>query len=219
MTNKPIKRYSLAQQVADQLEKRIASGAYPVGEKIPTETELTEIFDVSRNTLREAVQSLTSAGILEVRQGNGTYVRATNRFYAHMKREYDKVSLENIVEVRNALEITIAQLAAQRRSQEDLEIIYKYLLQRQQQDATITKENTQADINFHMAIAEACHNNILINIYSSIYSYLEDHITTRQKDTCMEPLQIDQLHEELYQAIDQQNGNLAMLCVQNILKI
>ncbi len=67
MTTNQIKRYSLSQQVADQLESRIADGVYAVGEKIPTETELAEMFDVSRNTLREVIQCLTSVGILEVR--------------------------------------------------------------------------------------------------------------------------------------------------------
>ena len=218
MSTKQIKRYSLSQQVADQLETRIAKGVYAIGEKIPTETELTEMFDVSRNTLREAIQSLTSVGILEVRQGDGTYVRATNRFNAHMKKEYEKVSLENILEVRNALEITIAQLAAKRRTEADLCSIHEALLQRQQNVNTV-RENTQADINFHMAIAEACHNAILLNLYVSIFSYLESHITKRQAATELEPSVIDQLHEELYKAIVIQDGDKALTCVENILKI
>ncbi len=126
--------------------------------------------------------------------------------------------MENILEVRNALEITIAQLAAKCRTEEDLTAIRQALFQRQQNLSPI-RENTQADVNFHMAIAQACHNGILLNLYLSISSYLEDHISKRQKATTMEPLQIDQLHEELYQSIVQQNDHQALLCVQNILKI
>ena len=218
MNTKQIKRYSLSQQVADQLETQIANGVYSVGEKIPTETELSEMYDVSRNTLREAIQSLTSVGILEVRQGNGTYVRATNRFHAHMKKEYEKVSFENILEVRNALEITIAQLAAKRRTEEDLADIHKELLLRQHNSASSNKKN-ESDINFHLAIAKACHNDILINMYISVSSYLEDHISKRQAATILKPEHIDKLHGDLYQAIAAQDEEWAHTCVQNILKI
>ena len=75
MKNNSVKRYPLSRQVSDKLEQMIEKGEYHVGEKIHTEIELMDIFQVSRNTIREAIQSLTSAGVLEVRQGDGTYVR------------------------------------------------------------------------------------------------------------------------------------------------
>ena len=218
MCKKNITRYSLSKQVADELEKMISQGVYPVGSKIPTEPELTQMFSVSRNTLREAIQSLTSAGILTVKQGDGTYVRSNNRFYAQMSLEYDQVSLENILEVRNALEITIAHLAAQRRTTEDLQTIQQCLTLRQKLRET-QKENTHADISFHMAISKSCHNKILQDLYSSISTYLESHIAQRQAATHLNPQQIDELHEKLFLAIQAQNPSEAIICAQNILKI
>lgn len=218
MIEKHVKRYSLSKQVADQLEKMIEDGVYAVGEKIPTEPELTEMFSVSRNTLREAVQSLTAAGILVVKQGDGTYVRSNNRFHARMSLEYEQVSPEDILEARNALEITIAQLAAQRRTEDDLQRIEQTLHQRQMQAET-ERENTQADMQFHLAVSQACHNQILMNLYTSVSTYTESHIAERQASTALSISEIDSLHEKLFAAIRDQKPEHARICAQNILNI
>ena len=218
MIEKRVKRYSLSRQVADQLEKMIVDGTYPVGEKIPTEPELTEMFSVSRNTLREAIQSLTAAGILVVKQGDGTYVRSNNRFHAHMSMEYEQVSPENILEARNALEVTIASLTARRRTEEDLKEIEAALALRRNMTES-EKENTRIDLQFHLAIAEACHNKILNDLYHSVSTYMESHIAERQAKTSLDPAEIDAMHEQLFLAIRDQNAEEAGACAQNILKI
>lgn len=218
MIEKHVKRYSLSKQVADQLEKMIEDGVYAVGEKIPTEPELTEMFSVSRNTLREAVQSLTAAGILVVKQGDGTYVRSNNRFHARMSMEYEQVSLEDILEARNALEVTIAQLAAQRRTAEDLSEM-EHALHLRQKQSKIKKENTQADMQFHLTVSKACHNQILMDLYSSVSAYTESHIAERQATTTLNTAEIDALHEKLFVAIRDQKPEDARICAQNILNI
>lgn len=218
MIEKHVKRYSLSRQVADQLEKMIVEGVWAVGDKIPTEPELTEMFGVSRNTLREAVQSLTAAGILLVKQGDGTYVQSNNRFHANMNRKYEQVSHEDILEARNALEITIAYLASQRRTAQDVEDI-RQALELRQHMMQKAKENTKADIQFHQAIAQACHNSILIDLYGSVSTYMEGHIAERQAKTDMDQGQIDKLHEDLYESICKMDPEAARVCAQNILKI
>ena len=67
-------RPTLVRQVIDQLREQVASGAWPVGGRIPTEPQLVEALGVGRNTVREAVRALVHAGVLECRQGSGTYV-------------------------------------------------------------------------------------------------------------------------------------------------
>ena len=216
MNERYVKRYSLAQQVADQLQKMIEDGVWEVGEKIPTEPELTEMFAVSRNTLREAVRCLTSEGILAVKQGDGTYVRANNGFHARMSMAYDQVSLSNIREARNMLEVTVARLAARRRQEEDIRELRRTLAQRRENEAG---EDTKADVQFHMAIAKAAHNQILEELYGSLASYLENHIASRTAETTLNYGEIDALHEELFHAILQQDEDQAARCAQNILKI
>ena len=217
MSNKIIKRDSLSKQVSDKLEALIENGTYHVGDRFPTEPELMEMFEVSRNTVREAVQSLTWAGLLEVKQGDGTYVRSTNRFYANMKQRYSSISLHDIKETRNCLEATIARLSAQRRNQEDIERIRRALHQRKILTSDV-KEDTKADLNFHMAIAEASHNAILIDVYKSISTYLESQIAERL--VAPYPIQeVDLLHEVLYEAIRDGNPDQAESAAQRIVNI
>ena len=218
MNTKSVKRYPLSKQVADKLEDMIEKGEFAVGDKINTEIELMEIFSVSRNTIREAIQSLTSAGVLEVRQGDGTYVRSSNRFNANMSMKYAKESLADINEARKCFEITIARLASLRRTDEDLFAIKAALVKRSELREDL-KENTKADIEFHMEIAKACHNRILIDLYESISTFLENHIAEKAAVTHLENTEIDRLHEELYLAIRNEDPEMAGTCAVNILNI
>ena len=218
MNQRIIKRDSLSKQISDKLEHMIESEEFVVGQRIPTEPELMEMFQVSRNTIREAIQSLTGAGILEIKQGDGTYVRAPNRFCANMKKKYAQVSVEDIRETRNCLEVTIAGLAAIRREPEDIERIREALSRREELKTDI-KENTKADIEFHMCIAEACHNDILIDIYRSIFDYLESHIAERNIDSPLSDEEIDLLHEKLFEAVLDGDKNRASTAASRILEI
>lgn len=218
MIDKTVKRYPLSKQVADKLELMIENSEYTIGEKIHTETELMDIFGVSRNTLREAIQSLVSVGILEVKQGDGTYVKSNNRFNASMSVKYTKTSIADIKETREFLEATISYLAAQRRTEKDVECIFNALFQRKKLSGE-EKENTLADMEFHFAIADACNNEILIDLYKSISKHLESHIYERQQETMMDNIQIDLLHENLYLAIKNQERDNAAQCARDILNI
>src|ERR671938_308515 len=80
------RRAGLIEQVIEQLREQITSGQWPVGSRIPTETELSQLTATSRNTVREAVQSLVHAGVLERRQGSGTYVRASSELAGAVSR-------------------------------------------------------------------------------------------------------------------------------------
>ena len=218
METSGIKRYSLSQQVVDKLEQLISSGHFKVGEKINSESELMAMFNVSRNTLREAIHALTVAGVLEVKQGDGTYVRSSNRFYANMKKEYDTVSLEDIKETRNALEITMANLAAKNATAEDIKEIEEALNNRRMLQGS-ARENTKTDMEFHLRIARASHNKVLIDLYMSIYIYLENLIIVRQTETVLDSERIDELHEKLFQAIKAKNRGQASTCAEDILNI
>ena len=210
-----IKRDSLSKQISDQLEQMIEHGEFKIGEKIPTETDLMDLFQVSRNTIREAIRALTWSGILEVRQGDGTYVKASNGFCANMKKKYEQVSLEDIREARNCIEVTIAHLAAVRRDESDLENILEKLKNRNELKEN-AKENTLADIAFHKSIAQASHNVIMIDLYDSISDYLENNIIEKSISSKISDEEIDCLHEELYKAIKEKNTSKAVVAAKNI---
>ena len=218
MIEKNIKRYSLSRQVADQLEQQIENDVYKIDHKIPTEVELMEIFKVSRNTIREAIQSLVSAGILEVLQGDGTYVRANNRLDATMGMMLKGVKYDEINETRKTLEVSICYYASLRRTNKDLDAIYKALLERQKLTED-EKENTILDIKFHMEIAKASHNQVLVDLYKSLYSFLILNIQKHKNKTNLSQEEIDEYHVSLYQAIKNQEPEKARDFSRKILSI
>src|SRR3982751_587634 len=113
------RRAGLIEQVIEQLRAQITSAPWAVGERIPTETELSQLTATSRNTVREAVQSLVHAGLLERRQGSGTYVLASSELAGAVSRRVALASNRDVLEVRRALEVGAARLAAARRTDED----------------------------------------------------------------------------------------------------
>ena len=211
-----IKKYSLSKQLADTIEEKIENGTYPVGTKIPTEAELIEKYKVSRNTVREAIRHLVDIGLVIIRQGDGTYVRAANRYSANLLIKCDELTPEEIKEARNTLEVTIASLAAKRRTAEDLENLKK-AFERRTNSKSMSKENTIADAKFHLEIARASHNNLLFDLYNSLFEVLISHIEKVQQIICYNDVEIDKLHEDLYKAIVEGNQEAASKAALKIL--
>lgn len=212
-------KYSLTKQVADEIEKRIKDEIYLVGTKIPTEPELIEQFGVSRNTIREAMQALTNAGLLESRQGSGTYVIAKERFQVDFFNLLGKTNHDEIFEVRNLLEEHIVISACKNRTDEDLINISNKLKERNESTEK-TRENTCLDMDFHIAIAGATHNSILLNIYKYLSQYFIEFIIDKltiidEKDNIL----IDNLHNELFHAIKEKNTENAKIIITKILNL
>ena len=92
-------------EVTERLSERIRAGDWPVGARIPTEPQLVEAFGVGRNTVREAVRALVHAGVLERRQGSGTYVVSTDELAGAVARKIGAVEVAHTVEVRRAFEV------------------------------------------------------------------------------------------------------------------
>ena len=214
---KPIKQ-SLPKQISIQIEKAIKDGIFKVGEKIPSEPELVKSFEVSRNTIREAIQSLIQAGVLESRQGNGTYVLTNDRFEANILTRLSSSKISEVHEVRISLEKEIVKLAALRRTQEDLINIKKALDEKNSIKDNI-QENSKADLEFHLCIAKACHNSIFYDLYKSISQYICTSIQERLELTFMEEENISALHTDLYEAIFSQDTKKAQEIINKILEI
>ncbi|GIH29239.1 GntR family transcriptional regulator [Acrocarpospora phusangensis] len=177
MSLRTAQRASLVDQVIDQLKEQITSGSWQLHGKIPTETVLAEQLGVGRNTVREAVRALTHAGLLDCRQGDGTYVRATSELSGAMARRLRAAEQLEILEVRRALEVEAARLAATRRTDADIVAMEKALARREQAwsggdpDAFV-----EADLAFHVAIVQATHNRVLIDLYADFSAALRTSI-------------------------------------------
>ncbi|MEH7253297.1 GntR family transcriptional regulator, partial [Neobacillus niacini] len=117
---KKLEKKSLVEQVYSQMKLMIKNGDWPIGSRIPVEVELINKFGISRNTLREAVRALAQIGLLETKQGDGTFVKSTSELNAILHKRIQNSSITEIMEVRHALERQAASLACLRRTEVDL---------------------------------------------------------------------------------------------------
>jgi len=205
------KRISLTEQVVRQIQARIESGEWPVGMRIPPEPELVKQLGVSRNTIREAVRALGHAGLLEARQGDGTYVCTASDLKAAMGRRLQRSPIEDTLEVRHCLEREAARLAAIRRSEGDKERLLRCLEQRSVTMAGPDKEAAvQADMELHKAVMEATHNALLIDIYANMTDALRISIDrTLLSDLALYD-EYDTSHRKLVEAIVQGDADAAV---------
>jgi len=210
-----IQRKTLAQKVADRLIEGIIDNEYPVGEKLPTEPELMKIYGVGRSSIREAIKILSIKGVLNVHQGIGTFV-VSKSIQVSLESQMDKAQIEDVQEVRSLLDSRIAAKAATNHNEEQLKNIKIYLDLRN----TLAQENKmlecyQADINFHIAIAEACGNILLKEIYKVASSHILKSFESRHNDT--ESFKISQdIHHRLYLAIENKDAKNAASIAQKI---
>ncbi|MGL4509935.1 FadR/GntR family transcriptional regulator [Cetobacterium sp.] len=208
---------SLPKQVSQAIEELILNDTYKIGDKIPTEPELMEMFKVSRNSVREAIQSLIQAGLLEAKQGKGTFVIAKKRLEVELINSLIKVDNKDISEVRNFLEENIVVLAIKHATEEDLDRI-EFSLKNRNNNLDEVKENTEADINFHMSIAQATHNVLLIDLYQYISKYFVTYIASKiEKKESVE--EIDKLHKELFLSIKNRDEISAKEIVKKIVSL
>ena len=171
------RRLSLVEQVIKQMEKMIESHQWAVGEKIPAEPDLMELFDVSRNTLREGIRSLVHAGLLETRQGIGTTVKSASSFQVAVANQISKSDILETLEVRLALEKEAAHLAAKRRTVFDLVEIEQALENcHQARELNDYQRFVKQDLLFHKTIVKAAHNQMLLAIYESLTDALQGSI-------------------------------------------
>lgn len=171
------RRTPLSDQVIAQLRTQITSGEWPVGSRIPTEVELVEQLGVARNTVREAVRALAHNGLLDIRQGSGTYVLATSELAGVMHRRFAEADPARVAELREALEASAAGLAARRRTGRDLELLDVALERREGAWRSGDPESfVQADAAFHQAVVAAAHNEVLAALYADLGEVLRAHL-------------------------------------------
>ncbi|HWJ84575.1 MAG TPA: FCD domain-containing protein [Cellulomonas sp.] len=171
------RRTGLIDSTVSQLRDRIASGQWPVGARIPPEPALVELLGVGRNTVREAVQSLVHAGLLERRQGSGTYVLSTSELAASMGRQIADARQRDVVEVRRALEMEAARLAARRRNATDVATL---LDERDSRAAAYVAADLDAmvdtDLALHRTIVRTAGNPVLLSLYENLIDAIGENI-------------------------------------------
>lgn len=159
-------RRSLVDGAIEALRARLAAGTWPVGTRIPPEPALMRALGVSRNTVREAVRAMVHAGLLETRQGDGTYVRASVD-PTGLLRGIARATLRDHLEVRCLLEVEAARLAARNRSEDDLARLAAALAARgERRRGEPLEDFIERDLAFHHAVVRASGNAALIGLYA-----------------------------------------------------
>jgi len=207
MTYAKIKQPKLADMIESRLESMILDGSLELGEKLPSERELAIQFDVSRPSLREAIQRLESKGLLMRRQGGGTYVKEELReqltdplfelLNTHPESQYD------LLEFRYALEGVSAYYAALRGTSADFEKIKSSFaaIEQSRQALDIEKE-IQHVAQFYLSVIEASHNVVFLHLARGIQPLLEKNIADNVQQLYAYPEVAEKIHQHRLQLLD-----------------
>ncbi|MGI6031284.1 MAG: FadR/GntR family transcriptional regulator [Eubacteriales bacterium] len=177
MPIKSIKKASVSDQIFDQMLSMISAGEWKCGEKILSENELAAMFQVSRNSVRAALQKLSALGLLESRQGEGTFVSnesASNIYFNSLLPSlmWGNFELQEILEFRKIIEIETVKLAAQRATPEEIqelqELEDRMRREVQENQPYDKKKFARDDMYFHETIARCARNSVLNRVYSIV---------------------------------------------------
>lgn len=175
MTIRPIKPKRVSSLVFEQIRELIYKGTFKPGQQIPPERELAVSMEVSRTSVRNALDKLIKLGLLWQIQGQGTFVGSPENRYGNplaAAMATDEATFFDLLEVRMGLECNAARLAAQRATESDLRAMQKSLEEMADDLANTNMISTSADTSFHMAVTFSTKNPVLIHLTRNFYDFL-----------------------------------------------
>lgn len=211
-----IRTAKVADVVFNQMKECIASGTWKAGEKIPSEADLSDVFGVSRVSVRNAIQRLVGMGLLTIKRGDGTYVSTVGAAdYAETLLPIlmiDRPDLLSILEFRQLVEPALVSLVVNRCSHEDIEFLRSTL--EEMREASMEndyKRFSENDLAFHMHIATATGNDLvekIFHIVNDVLSYGMDNVVSivGLADGLF-------YHEKIIEAIEKKDAELASKCM------
>jgi GntR family transcriptional regulator, transcriptional repressor for pyruvate dehydrogenase complex len=215
---KRVARRRLADEVIEQIQEWISLGQLKPGDRLPVEDALTQQLGVSRTTLREGVSVLARAGVLDVRQGDGTYVGEPLPPSEPLNRRLKRAAALDTYEVRRVIELETARLAAERRSEKDVITMRRHLAARDAaRSAGDLDAFVEADVALHVSIARASGNPVLADLFGSFATALRDTIA----DVMRDPLTQEDTtawHQALVRAIADRNASAAVEATRQLLE-
>lgn len=200
---KPVKKTRIYEEIVEKVKGMVEQGMLNSGDQLPSERELSEVFKVSRSSVREALRALESQGFLESRQGDGTYIASrpvedlVDPFAEVIFTEKD--GQMELFEMRRLIEPQLACLAAERATPEDIAEMEE-ILKQQQEQVSRGEPGTEIDKLFHDKLSMATKNTILIRIMDTVMDFLTE---SREKSLQTEgrPWKSLSRHREILAAI------------------
>lgn len=206
------------EEIKDQLQQMIMDGKLKVGDKLPSTKEMSESFGVGRSTTREALSALKAMGLIEIRQGGGCRVIRNSPSDITLP-ELDSLRMNReilleLLEARQSLEVSNASVAALKRTDEDL-TEFKLLIAQMERSVGQDVEGERTDLLFHLTLAKATHNSIMLRLFESIANQLETAIREVRRVELYANQQVAQRlymeHSAIYEAVLKQDSELAGL--------
>ncbi len=198
---------NIAQRIIDMIE---VENRFSVGDKLPNENDLAQELGVSRSTLREAVKILTTSGILEIKRGKGTFVTSNTIINS---RDFSDIAsgLDDLFEMRLMFEPDCAYLAAERATDEEIEIICRYGEEIEKKILS-GEDRTVEEQKFHESIANATHNSFVKQFMPIIFNAIKKGVVvlTQDQDVSEDNLNDDRLIMEFLKKRNPEGARTAM---------
>ena len=192
MNFKTIQKSSTPEIIINEIVEHVKSGQLKPGDKLPTERDMSKMFGVGRSSIREAIKGLVLSGYLESAQGKGTFVRKdlpiNDLDLNHLQNTLIAEQIVELMELRVILECNAVKLAAQRASSQDIQRIDQ-ALQRMQACQSDIKKFYDPDFEFHVAIAEATHNEMICETMKRIVEKSHEYYEKFMPDRLCPPEQ------------------------------
>ncbi|WP_018306784.1 FadR/GntR family transcriptional regulator [Desulfitobacterium hafniense] len=207
MELKPIKTRKIYEEIVEQIRELVARGELKPGDRLPSERDLVERLKVSRASIREALSALELMGLLEVRSGEGTFVRKLRSESVVAPLAWmltmEKGTVLELLEIRKILEVQAVGMAAERAEAEDIREL-SAALDRLQDDLHSPTSDGSSDHRFHYAITRATKNKIMIRLMDTISDLMKYSLkASRSKlyEGKYTPALLFQEHKKIYEAI------------------
>lgn len=221
MVYKKIKPKKIYEEVSDELYEMIRSGSLKPGEQLDSIQQLAENFQVGRPAIREALSALSSMGLIEIKQGEGTFVKTFDPAIMNHPLSaallMDQDNIKHLLEVRKILESGAAEVAAKKRTEENLNEL-KDMLSNMEKVSDDEELSDKADISFHVAVANASQNELLITLMNHVSELMTEKMRDiRRVALYSEEMTLKQLYQQhvrIYDAIvaqDEDGARSAML--------
>jgi DNA-binding FadR family transcriptional regulator len=196
-------------QIERVLRDRVRAGRWRVGDRLPNEVELAKELGVGRSSVREAVRLLVRDGVLDVRHGAGTFVADVPAPRADVATMLRRARLREVYEVRRALEVEAARLAARRVRPEDIHGLRETLARRQALVADDPVIFVEADLQFHLAVVELAGNPVLTDLFTSVLPVIREALVELERHETQRPDSSD-AHENLLTALERADADGAI---------
>ena len=219
ITLKPIKPKRISDQVFDQLRELIFRGELKPGQQLMPERELAEVLGVSRTSIRDAINKLVVIGLVEQKQGQGTFVRSTesdDKNPVAVAVETQNASIMDLLEVRMGLECNAAAMAARKATDKDIRFLRKSI-DEMKEEVSSGRLGTSADVSFHMAISYATKNPLQVYLMKNFFDFLFVGIKENLSHLYKEPKNIEEIlrqHNAIFEAIRNHDAESAYLLMR-----